>query len=71
MSIEPVPWPGVGGHPLDVVFVHVIEDPRWSDEDQEYQTWCSCGWTAEGDKSGIWYAINQHQELHPGARVRE
>lgn len=71
MTSEPVLWPGAGGQPLDVVFVHVIEDPEWNDEDEEYQTRCSCGWTAEGDKGGVWYGIDQHQKQHPGARVRE
>ena len=46
----------------DAPVEHIIEDPRWSEEDLEYQTWCTCGWTAEGDKGGIWYGINQHQK---------
>lgn len=48
---------------------HIIDDPRWSDEDEEYQTWCTCGWTADGDKGGIWYGINQHQK-ETGAVLR-
>lgn len=45
----------------DTAADHVISDPEWSDADQEYQAWCTCGWYAEGDDGGVDYAIGLHR----------